>query len=300
MKLSVTVPVYNETRNIAPFYERIKPVLESIDGVREWEIVFVNNGSEDRTLQEILDFRKRDARVKVVTLSRNFGYQSALIAGLSYGVADLFAAIDVDCEDPPELLIKFYDAIRSGAQIAYGIRSDRDEPAIITICRKAFYYLNKMVADSEIIVWMSEFCMMTRQVKEAILAAKTTYPFLRAEICYVGFTRVGIAYRRAARLHGGSHYNLFGMIRFAIGGVLSSSTFPLRLVLYLSVFLALAYPIGVIIFGISTDQAVKLAVILAFYFLLISIPALALYLARTYKNGVARPIFVVDEAQTFL
>lgn len=300
MRLSVTVPVHNEETNIRPFVARITPVLDSLEGIEGWEVLFVNNGSADGTLHEILAVRQADSRVKVLTLARNFGYHAALVAGLSHGTGDLFSVIDVDCEDPPELLTDFYGAIRGGAQVAYGIRSNREEPALLTLCRKAFYRLNQWIADSEIVLWMAEFCMITRQVRDNILAPKTTFPFLRAEIGYVGFKRVGFSYRRAMRQRGKSHYHLLRMVTFAVGGLLSSSTFPLRLISYLAVAVALLYPAAAVLLRLSLDQAVKLAVILGFYFLLTSVPILALYLARAYKNGVARPVFVADKDQSFL
>lgn len=300
MKLTVIVPVHNEGQNILPFYERARSTLESLAGLDEWNLVFVNDASEDDSLDRILKLRSADRRVKVISLSRDFGYHASLVAGLSLVKSDYYAVVDVDGEDPPELLSKFFEAIRDGAQVAYGIRSNRDEPRIITFGRKLFYYANRQVADSEIVVWMAEFSMMTRQVRDAILTPKTTFPFLRAEIGYVGFTRVGIPYLRAKRMHGKSHYNLWRMTRFAIAGILSSSTFPLRFVLYLAASIGVAFPTAVGLFGLTSEAAARLAIFLGFYFLLVSVPFIALYLARIYKNGVARPVFVVDRTKSHL
>ena len=300
MKLSVIVPVHNEEANIQPFYRRIAPVLSRLAGVEAWEILFVNNGSADGTLEELLKLRVSDPHVNVVTLSRNFGYQGALTAGLSAAEADRYAMIDVDCEDPPELLERFHEEIGRGTQLAYGIRSNREEPPLITLGRRIFYWLNRRIADSEVIMWMAEFSMMTRQVRDAILSPRTTYPFLRAEMGYVGFRRVGVPYLRAQRAAGASHYNFQRMARFAIGGILSSTTFPLRVVLYLAVISAAAFPAAVALLRLSFEDAARLASIISLYFLLGTVPFLALYLARTYKNGVARPLFVVDQTQTFL
>lgn len=300
MKLSVIVPVHNESLNVAPFYDRTRTVLDSLDGLTGWEILFVNDASDDDSLAEILKLRANDRRVRVITLSRRFGYHAVLAAGLSTAESDLYAMIDVDCEDPPELFPPFLEAIRNGAQVAYGIRSNREEPPTLTFMRKLFYYANRGIADSEIVVWMAEFAMVTRQVRDAILAPRTTYPFLRAELGYVGFKRTGISYFRAKRQHGRSHYSLMRMTRFAVAGILSSSTFLLRLVLYMAVFLGVAFPVAVLILGLSMDVTAKLAVVLSFYFLLLTVPIIALYLARTYKNGVARPVFVIDHTQTFL
>ena len=300
MKLSVIVPVHNERGNIEPFYRRAVPTLQSLVDPMDWEMVFVNNGSDDDTLGEILKIRAVDPRVKVITLSKNFGYHAALVAGLSSTEGDLYTMIDVDCEDPPELLGKFYETIKAGAQLVYGIRSNREEPAIVTLGRKIFYLLNRQIADSEIVLWMGEFAMVTRQVRDAILLPRTTYPFLRAEMGYVGFKRVGIPYFRARRVSGKSHYNVLTMTRFAIAGILSSTTFPLRFVLYLAAFLAVAFPTTAVGLRLDFGDAARLAAIVALYFLLISVPFVTLYLARTYKNGVSRPLFVIDRTETFL
>ena len=300
MKLSVIVPVHNESLNIVPFYERARPVLDSMNGLEDWTIIFVNDASEDDSLSEILKLRELDRRVRVITLSRRFGYHGVLLAGLSRIESDLYAMVDVDCEDPPELLVKFYEAIKGGAQVAYGVRSNREEPAVITLGRKFYYLVNRSIADGEFVVWMAEFAMITRQVRDAILMPRTTYPFLRAELGYVGFKRAGIPYLRAKRLHGKSHYNILNMTKFAVAGILSSSTFPLRFVLYLALFISAAFPVFVLALGLTSNGVATLAALLSLYFLLTSVPLISLYLARTYKNVVSRPVFVIDQDQTFL
>lgn len=297
--LAVIVPVHNEEANIWPFYERARAVLATLGGA-SWEIVFVNNGSTDGTFAKISDVREKDERVKVISLSRNFGYQAVVLAGLSLVDADRYAMIDVDCEDPPELLRDFHTALEGGADIAYGIRSNRVEPFFVTFFRRLFYYVNKSIADNDIVLWMAEFAMITRQVRDAIIAPHTTYVFLRAEIAYVGFTRVGVPYVRQARASGKSHYNLWSMTRFAVAGFLASSTFPLRFVLYLAALVGVLFPIVVALGGLGAASAADLASIATFYFALIALSTIALYLARTYKNGVARPVFVVDKNKTEL
>jgi glycosyltransferase involved in cell wall biosynthesis len=297
--LAVIVPVYNELGNVAPFYERTRTVLDSLAGT-SWQMVFVNDGSTDGSLEKICELRTRDERVKVISLSRNFGYHAVLLAGLSLVTADRYAMIDVDCEDPPELLGDFQKAVEAGADVAYGIRSNRIEPVLVTFFRRIFYYLNKGIADSDIVVWMAEFAMITRQVRDAIIAPHTTYVFLRAEIGYVGFVRVGIPYVRGTRTSGKTHYNFFNMTRFAVSGFLASSTFPLRLILYLAVAAGFLFPIVALVAGLGPGSVASLASVATFYFALIALSTIALYLARTYKNGVARPVFIVDKTRTHL
>lgn len=297
-ELALVVPVHNEIGNIEPFFERTRTVLDSLPV--SWKIVFVNDGSSDGSLERMLALHAQDERVKIISLSRNFGYHAVLYAGLSLVEADRYAMIDVDCEDPPELLRDFHAAIEHGADIAYGIRSNREEPAPVTFFRRIFYYLNRSIADSEIVVWMSEFAMVTRQVRDIVLVPKTTYLFLRAEIAYAGFSRIGIAYRRAARTSGKTHYNVWNMSRFAVSGFLAGSTFPLRLIFYVAVVVAIAFPLVVVFGGLGVGGATALASMATFYFALFALSVMAMYLARTYKNGVARPLFIVDQGKTYL
>jgi polyisoprenyl-phosphate glycosyltransferase len=297
--LAVIVPVYNELANITPFFERARAVLDGLSGIA-WQIVFVNDGSSDGSLERIRELRSRDDRVKVISLSRNFGYHAVLLAGLSLVAADRYAMVDVDCEDPPELLREFHAAIEGGADVAYGIRSNRVEPFLVTFFRRAFYYLNRGIADSDIVVWMAEFSMITRQVRDAIIAPHTTYVFLRAEIGYVGFVRVGVPYVRQARTSGKTHYNVWNMTRFAVSGFLAGSTFPLRFILYLATAVGIVFPLIVLIGGLGAGSTATLASVATFYFALVALPTIALYLARTYKNGVARPVFIVDKNKTDL
>lgn len=300
MTLHVIVPARNERQNVPYFYGRARQALGSIPRL-DWHIVFVNNASEDGTLDEMLDLRAADPRVKIITLSRNFGYHAALVAGLSSVESDLYAIVDVDCEDPPELLVDFHKAIQGGVEIAYGERSQRDEPRSITFGRKLFYIANRAVADdSDIVMWMGEFSMFTRQVRDAVLAPKTTFVSLRAEMGYVGFPRAGIPYLRAKRKYGHTHYNLWRMTLYAIVSILSGTTFPLRLVLYVAALVGVGFPIYVGVRGLTGARAAVAAAFASLYFLVISIPLISLYLARVYKNVVHRPVFIIDKTRSRL
>ena len=297
--LSVVVVIWNDAVQIQAFYERVRSALERLPGVL-WTVTFVNNDSDDDSLTRLVSLRRSDERVKIATLSRNFGYHAALIAGLAVTDADVYAMVDVDCEDPPELLVDFFERIRAGSQLAYGIRSDRDEPWLMTAGRRLFYVVNGLLADSAMVMWMGEFAMMTRQVRDVIILPQTTFPFLRAEMSYVGFRAAGLPYRRARKRLGRSHYNAWRLAQFAVAGILAGTTFPLRAVLYLSIALGLGLPTAAFVFRLGYDDIVRLAVIAIFYHLLLSLSIIALYLARTYRNVVARPIFVVDRSRTFL
>jgi glycosyltransferase involved in cell wall biosynthesis len=299
MKLNVIVPSYNESQNVPYFYGRARQALEALPDL-DWNLIFINNSSHDDTLTQIMTLRSADPRVKVITLSRNFGYHAALVAGLSSVEGDYYAIVDVDCEDPPELLVDFHRAIEAGAQIAYGDRSQRDEPALITFGRRLFYLANRGVADSEIVMWMGEFSMFTRQVRDAILAPRTTFVSVRAEMGYVGFKRIGIPYLRAKRKYGETHYNLWRMSTYAILSILSGTTFPLRLVVYIAALIGVGFPILVWALALNAAHTAVAAAIAGLYFLVLTLPLISLYLARVYKNIVHRPLFIVDQTRTCL
>jgi glycosyltransferase involved in cell wall biosynthesis len=290
--LAVVVPCHNEAENIGPFYDAARKTLDALP--LDWSLVFVNDASTDDTLARILAVRVRDPRVKVATLSRNFGYHAALVAGLSNADADLYAIVDADGEDPPELLAGFYGEIAKGAHTVYGVRSERPEPAYLIFFRWLFYWINSRIADGPIRLWMAEYSMFSRQVRDAILASKTTFPFLRSELAYVGLGMVGVPYARLRRTRGASHYNFLSMGKFAVAGFLASSTFPLRAVLYFSAAFAALYAALVAAKGLSLVEAGALAAIMGFVFLLAAAPILALYLARTYKNVTGRPVYFLD------
>ena len=290
--LAVVVPCHNESANVEPFYESAKTTLDALP--LDWTLVYVNDASTDDTLDKILALRKKDPRVRVATLTRNFGYHCALVAGLSNADTDLYAIVDVDGEDPPELLTQFHAAVEKGAHTVYGIRSQRPEPKHIVFFRWLFYWINLKIADGPIKLWMAEYSMFTRVVRDHILANKTTFPFLRAEMAYVGLRMEGVPYVRQPRLRGVSHYNFWRMAMFAIGGFLASSTFPLRASLYLAAGFAALYLVLVPALGLGLVEAGALAAVMAFAFLLLTVPMLSLYLARTYKNVTRRAVYFLD------
>jgi len=296
--LAVVVPCRDEEDNVVPFYEETKSALERVPV--DWSLVFVDDASADATRERVLALREKDPRVKLAALSRSFGYHAALVAGLSSAEADLYAIVDVDGEDPPELLAQFHAAIEGGARTVYGIRDRRPEPGWLIFLRWLFYAINQRIADGPTRLWMAEFSMFTREVRDFILSSRTTFPFLRSELAYAGLRLEGVPYVRRARRRGRSHYNVLSMAKFAVAGFLASSTFPLRLVAYASAVFAVAYAVLCAARGLSLVEAGALAAALGFVYLLLALPIIALYLARTYKNATGRPLFMLDRERSRL
>lgn len=292
--ISIICPVFNEQEAVPVFYRRLAAVMDA-RSQNDFEVIFTNNRSTDRTLEVIQEIRARDPRVHVLTFSRNFGYQCSVLAGFTHARGDAFVVIDVDCEDPPEMIAQFIEHWDEGYDIVYGQREKRPEPMWVQLSRKLFYRLNRLVADSDIVLDMAEFSLVSAPVRAAMLDNVSTYPFLRTEIGFVGFKRKAVPYDRQARVAGYTHYNVLGMAEFAIGGILSSSTFPLRLAVYASPFLlVLNAVLGAFTLIQASFRAFALLVMTDLVYLMMCSMVLCLYLARTYKNGVGRPNFIVD------
>ena len=300
-ELAVITPLHNESENIRYFYDRLRSTHDGIDDLSSWEVLFINDGSNDNSLEELMELRKQDKRVNIISLSRSFGYQRALQAGLRATNSQLYAIIDVDCEDPPELLKEFYDSIKQDyVELAYGIRSNRKEPKWIKFFRGLFYKINRAIGDSDVILWMAEFSMFTHNVKSVILSSRNNFPFLRTELAYTGLKRKGFDYLRDKRKFGSTHYSFIRMTMFAVAGFLASSTFPLRLILYSGALIGIVLPLIWIVFGLSLEVASHVFIVIVLYYFILSLSMIAIYLARTYHNIIYRPLYVIDPRKTFL
>lgn len=297
--LSVICPVHNEEACIQPFYERLAAALEPLAHRLDWELIFMNNRSQDRTAEEILALRDKDPRVQLVTFSRNYGYQASVLTGLRQAGGDAMVVIDVDCEDPPEMIPEFVACWEQGHDVVYGERTRRPEPRYLTFLRRAFYRVTRLVADSDIVLDMAEFSLITAPVRDAVVSARNTAPFVRAEIAHYGFSRHGIRYDRQNRIRGVTHYNLWSMTVFAVAGILSSSTLPLRMALYLLPPVLLANLVlwqlditGLWAHSVSSMLALNLS------YLCTAVAFNSLYLARTYRNTIGRPLAVIDQPRS--
>jgi polyisoprenyl-phosphate glycosyltransferase len=304
VQLVVICPIHNEEQNIAHFFERLKKTLESLDPADySYRVLFTNNRSTDRSLAMLEDLQRLHNWVGHLTLSRNHGYQLSVLAGISTIRADLYMVCDVDCEDPPEMLPAFLEAICNGNDLAYGIRNNRQEPWLLSRFRSLFYHSLRTVGDYRIVPYMAEFALSKRCIRDVIIASDNSAPFLRSEFGYAGFNIIGIPYRREARRYGTTHYNFIGNVRFAIAGILSSTTFPLRAVFYAFPAISLANLLLFFLFGrgaMSTGTTVVGLVCLNGIYMSGALAFVSIYLARTYQNGLRRRRFIIDRALTSL
>jgi len=299
--LAVLVPVYNEEAVIGLFYDRLRPVLDKLSNEYCCHVIFLNNASSDGTIAAIERLMPGAAQVFYITIARNVGYQRSLEFGLKNTIGDLYVFIDVDCEDPPEMILEFIDQNKKGFDIVYGERVDREEVESIKFLRKVFYRVVRALGDDDIILDMAEFSLMTREVRDAIAQDTSSFPFIRASIGRVGFRRVGLPYKRHKRIAGETHYNLRGMVTFAVAGILASTTIFLRFALY-ALPLWLAVMCGLFVVGLNPDALwARLALVFAgFLYCGGVLSFIALYLARVYKNTLGRPNAFLDRRHSKL
>jgi polyisoprenyl-phosphate glycosyltransferase len=304
-KISIICPVFNEEKNVHLYYERLQKAISCLRDRYLIELTFLNNCSTDNTLVAIKTLQSKDETLQYITLTRNFGYQSSVLCGLTYATGQAIVVNDVDCEDPPELIPKFVEKWEEGYDIIYGRRGKRPEYLGLTLCRKIFYRLTRAIADNDFILDMAEFSLFTKRVRDEVVKIKTTFPFIRNELAYVGFKKIGIPYNREPRIGGRSNYmgfkGIFRMIKFAVAGILTASTFPLRLIFYLAAPLLLINFIAIFSYFINPEVIpINLIYMLNTMFLISAVTFLSTYMARVYKDGIQRAIFIIDWENTVL
>lgn len=300
-RLCVICPVHNEEACIPLFYARVAQVFRQIAHRYQARLLFLDNCSEDGTWDAISGLRSGDPSVDVIRLTKNFGYQASIECGLRNATGDVFVVIDVDCEDPPEMIPQFLDGLAQGYDVVYGQRESRPEHAALIGVRKLYYRLTKAIADESFVNDMAEFCAMTAAVRDAIVDEVNSTPFIRSSVGRVGFRRMGLPYKRHQRVAGRTHYNLINMVVFGVAGVLTASTFPLRLAAYL--FPVWLLTLAVLGAGAATSPHSAMTWLVALSITGVTFPGfvlvcISMYVARIYKNGLQRPNYVIDQKRS--
>jgi len=299
--LTIICPVYNEASVIPLFFARLLPVVKQLSSRYRVDVLFLNIASTDLTFDVISALRKENPFVFVISLSSNVGYQRSIECGLRHAKGDVITFIDVDCEDPPEMILQFVQVYEQGYDIVYGERVARDENRIISWLRKLFYRIVHSIADEDFILYMAEFALLTGEVRDAIIRDRSSFPFIRSSIARVGFNRIGIPYKRQRRIGGHTHYDFLQMTIFAVAGTLAASTLALRLPIYLFPFwLVLTGVLGAIQIQTGNLWIFLANLLLACGYLGGTLAFIALYVARTYKNGLGRPNYLIHRRYTHL
>ena len=227
--LSVCVPVYNEEGNILPLYERVRSVMEPLAGRYDFELLFTDNHSQDRTFEEIASLAQTDPRVRAIRFSRNFGFQRSILANYCHARGDAAIQLDCDLQDPPELIPRFLELWEQGYQVVYGVRRARpNEARWLFHARRAFYRFIDLLSEEELPKDAGDFRLIDRCIIDQLRELRDQHPYLRGTIASMGFRQIGISYDRAARARGSSKFNLVRLIGLALDGILQHSIVPLR------------------------------------------------------------------------
>ncbi|MGH7539520.1 MAG: glycosyltransferase family 2 protein [Gemmatimonadota bacterium] len=300
--LSVVVPVFNEVAVVDAFYERTKRVLEDLPGL-DHEIVFVDDGSSDGTFERLTELADRDPALRVVKFSRNFGHQIAITAGLDHALGDAVVVIDADLQDPPEVIADFVAKWREGYDVVYGVRADRDgETRAKLWTASLFYRLLRRFTNVEIPVDVGDFRLVSRRAADVLRGMREKDRFVRGLVSWVGFRQVGVPYARRARLAGKTKYPYRKMVKFAVDGITSFSSAPLKLASwlgYLSSLLAFLYLASVFVQKAMGGTIQGWATIMvALLFLggvqLISLGIIGEYIGRIFNEIKPRPMYIVE------
>ncbi len=308
MKYSVILPVYNEEANVSALYDRVTTVLNKLNS--HFEVVFVNDGSRDRTQELLVALHKKDKKVKVITFSRNFGHQTAVSAGLRYATGEQIAILDADLQDPPEVLPDFFNKLDEGYDTVYAIRTNRKESRYKRFVYSAFYKLLRAVANIDIPLDSGDFCVMNRRMAEAINTLPERNRFVRGLRSWVGFKQTGMAYERAARASGTSKYTMSKLFKLAFDGIFSFSYVPLQLITWLGfvgIILAILGSIWAVYQRFFTPHYNSVpgfaTTIILIMFLggvqLFSLGVVGEYMRRMYDEIKARPQYIIDSTLGF-
>jgi glycosyltransferase involved in cell wall biosynthesis len=227
--ISIITPVYNEEDSIDHYYQRVVKTINKLSNIYDFEIIFTDNCSTDKTFDKLKNLCTKDSRIKAFKFSKNFGYQKSIWFGYYQSKGDVTLELDVDLQDPPEMLEEMLKYWNKGFKIVYGIRKDRKEGYIIKSLRKIFYRIVRKISYYDIPNDAGDFMLIDKDVVDHLKKIKLSDPYLRGTIFGFGYSKIGIEYKRDAREAGVSKFPSLNLIKLAIDGLVNTSVFPLRL-----------------------------------------------------------------------
>lgn len=300
--LSVVVPAYNEGAVLPEFHKRLGTVLDGLD--MEAEIVFVDDGSSDETAKVLRQLRQSDGRIAMVSLSRNFGKDIALTAGLDFARGDAVVVIDADLQDPPELIPELIGHWRSGYDVVYAKRTARDGESLLKkATAHAFYRLMQRVSRVEIPEDTGDFRLLSRRAVNALKQLNERHRFMKGLFAWIGYAQKAVGYRRDPRFAGETKWNYWHLWNFALDGITSFTTGPLKIAVYTGMFvslLAILFAAFIVyrtlVFGepVQGYPSLMVVVLLLGGVQLFSIGIIGEYLGRMFDETKNRPLYLVD------
>jgi polyisoprenyl-phosphate glycosyltransferase len=301
---SLVIPIYNESENIPELYRRVSAVMDSLP--EQGELILVNDGSRDRSLEMLRDLHDRDQRVCYLSLARNFGHQIAVTAGLQYSRGQAVIILDADLQDPPELIPQMMERWQEGFEVVYAQRTRRQrESWFKRLTAYVFYRLLKTLADVDIPTDTGDFCLVDRRIVDLLNAMPERNRYLRGLRSWVGFRQTALLFDRDPRYAGDVKYTFTKSLKLALNGLASFSQIPLRLSTYLglitaflSVLMALLVLYWRLVSPISPLSGLASILIAVFFFgavQLLSIGILGEYIGRIYEEVKGRPLYTLAE-----
>ncbi len=307
-EFSIIVPVYNEASGLSELYRRLRAVMDELGS--SWELVLVDDGSRDESAREIALLSRLDRRVRGIGLSRNFGFQIAVTAGLDASRGEAVILMDADLQDPPEVIPEMVAQWREGFEVVYGVRAEREgETWFKRTTASGFYRLIRRITNVNIPLDTGDFRLMDRRVVEAIREMPEHNRFLRGMVSWVGFKQTGITYKRQPRFAGKTSFTIAKMWRFALDAITGFSYVPLQLATYLGLVVALLSGLAIFavivlrLFGAGQPLLGQATTLVAVLFMgaiqLICLGIIGEYLGRIYDEVKRRPLYLVSQRWGF-
>lgn len=302
-RISLVFPVYNEEQVLPALFERLRTLEQQINQY-ELEIIFVNDGSHDASLQLMHEFQSRTPLCKILDFSRNFGHQIAITAGIDFASGDAVILLDADLQDPPELLPQFLAKWEEGYQVVYAIRKKRREHLLKRLAYLSFYRILQKISDIPIPLDSGDFCLMDRTVVEALTSIQERNRFVRGLRSWVGFKQIGLEYDRDKRHSGDVKYTFPKLMKLALNGIFSFSYFPLQIASYTGFLVSLISFLGIIVYLYKKlvvggePQGFPTLVILVLFLggiQLISLGVIGEYIGRIYDEVKRRPTYIIKQ-----
>ncbi|MFH0357330.1 glycosyltransferase family 2 protein [Streptococcus sp. A27] len=304
-KLTIIIPCYNEEETIRPFLAATQEVEKELSNELIFEYLFVNDGSKDATLRILREVSKDFDNVHYLSFSRNFGKEAGLLAGLEHAKGDFITVMDVDLQDPPELLIQMYEKIKGGCDVVGTRRADRSgEPPIRSFFSKLFYKLINKVSNTEMIDGARDFRLMTRQVVDSILELQEVNRFSKGLFSWVGFEVDYISYENRERIAGETSWSFWSLLNYSLEGFINFSEAPLNLSVWAGISSFLMSILGILfvvvrkvtIGGSITGWASTVSIILFIGGIqLLAIGIIGKYIAKIFLETKKRPIYIIKE-----
>lgn len=304
-KLSVVVPCYNEEETILPFLEESQKVERELATELEFEYIFVNDGSKDKTLEVLREVAQSYSNVHYLSFSRNFGKEAGLLAGLEEAKGDFITVMDADLQDPPELLIEMYNKIKEGHDVVGTRRADRKgEPVVRSFFAKAFYRIINRISETQMVDGARDFRLMTRQVVDSILELQEVNRFSKGLFSWVGFDVTYISYENRERVAGETSWNFWSLLKYSMDGFINFSEAPLNLATWtgigsfiISILAIIFIVIKKLVWGdpVSGWASTVTIILLIGGIQLMTVGILGKYIAKIFVETKRRPVYIVKE-----